>query len=142
MVEARAQVLSTDLSPAGSATMRLSSRSSTYGPFLSERLMLASPTFTTAADDHGVGGLAAAGLETQSRLAPRRLLAVLINCCWLGTFTTTVRVVDRVHGFTTNLRTPAHEAAAAGATVLDVLVLLVADGADGGLAVFVDQADF
>src|ERR1700712_4431011 len=48
--------------------------------------------------------------------------------------TTTVRVIDRVHGRATRLRADAHVTLAAGFTDLDVLVLGIADRADRGAA--------
>ena len=55
--------------------------------------------------------------------------------------TTTVRVVDRVHGDTTDGRALALPAHAAGLAPVDVGLLGVADLADGGAAAHVDVAD-
>src|SRR5690606_29168212 len=56
--------------------------------------------------------------------------------------TTTVRVVDRVHGDTADGRADALPAATAGLTPVDVRLLGVADLADGCAAACVDVADF
>ena len=55
--------------------------------------------------------------------------------------TTTVRVVDRVHGDTTDGRADALPAHAAGLAPVDVRLLGVADLADRGAAARVDVAD-
>src|ERR1700712_1289352 len=90
-----------------------------------------------AADDQAVARLvrvpgAALGL------APRRHRGATTGGLALST---TVRVVDRVHGDTTDggaLALPAH---AAGLAPVDVRLLGVADLADGGAAAHVDVAD-
>ncbi|BAS16773.1 conserved hypothetical protein [Arthrobacter sp. Hiyo8] len=58
------------------------------------------------------------------------------------TFTTTVRVIDRVHGDTTDGRANALPAHTAGLTPVDVRLLGVADLADGSAAAHVNVADF
>jgi len=45
---------------------------------------------------------------------------------------TTVRVVNRVHRHTARLRADAHVTLAAGLADLDVLMIVIADRADGG----------
>src|SRR5690606_8711822 len=55
--------------------------------------------------------------------------------------TTTVRVVDRVHGDTAHGRADALPALAAGLAPVDVRLLGVADLADGGTAARIDVAD-
>lgn len=57
------------------------------------------------------------------------------------TLTTTVRVVDRVHGDTTHGRADALPAHTAGLAPVDVRLLGVADLTDGGAAARVHQAD-
>src|SRR4051812_21301887 len=58
------------------------------------------------------------------------------------TFTTTVRVVNRVHGYTTDGRANALPAHTAGLAPVDVRLLGVADFADGCAAAHVNVADF
>jgi hypothetical protein len=57
-------------------------------------------------------------------------------------FTTTVRVVDRVHGYTTGLWANALPAVTAGFTDLGEFVFLVTDFANGGSAINGDTAHF
>ena len=81
-----------------------------------------------------------AGLVTQSRLTPRGDRAGTADRGLA--FTTTVRVIARVHDGTANLRSPAHVALAAGLTDLLVGVVDVTDLTDGGHAVHRNVAHF
>jgi hypothetical protein len=58
------------------------------------------------------------------------------------TFTTTVWVVDWVHGYTTNGWANALPTHAAGLAPVDVRLLSVTDFTDGGAAASVDVTDF
>jgi cytosine/uracil/thiamine/allantoin permease len=58
------------------------------------------------------------------------------------TFTTTVWVINRVHGYTTNGRANALPAHAASLTPVDVRLLSVTDFTDGGAATSVNVTDF
>src|SRR5918993_1499654 len=58
------------------------------------------------------------------------------------TFTTTVRVVNRVHGYTTDGRADALPAHTAGLAPVDVRLLSVAHFTDGCAAAHIDVADF
>src|SRR3954453_12021609 len=91
---------------------------------------------TTTADDQLVARLATAG--TTLGLAVRVHRVATTGRLAL---TTTVRVVDRVHGDTTDGRALALPPHAAGLTPVDVALLGVADLADGGAAAHVDVAD-
>src|SRR5690242_5311377 len=84
--------------------------------------------------------LAAASLVAKRLLTPwrTRCLSHTVST----TITTTVRVIYRVHHHTTDGRTLAQVAAAAGFTDFDVLVLFVADDTDGRGAVQVYAANF
>src|SRR3954452_21827264 len=85
-----------------------------------------------ASDDVAVGRLALlAGAVADGRHAPRRLRMVAQR---RGALTAAVRMVDRVHGRASRLRAYAHVALAAGLADRDVLVVGVADRADGGPA--------
>ncbi len=57
-------------------------------------------------------------------------------------FAAAVRMIDRVHGNTTDLRTLAQPAAAASLTDIDVFMFHVADLTQGRFALAVDQANF
>src|SRR5690606_16205845 len=93
-----------------------------------------------ATDDHPAARFAAvAGFGALGALTPRRDRVAATGGF---TFTTTVRVVDRVHDDTTHDRAFAQPAAAAGFADLGVHVVGVGDGTDGGHAGFVHQADF
>src|SRR4051794_5055299 len=90
----------------------------------------------TAADDERVARLAATG-------AALGLAARVDRVATTGglALTTTVRVVDRVHGDTADGRALALPAHPAGLAPVDVRLLGVADLADGGPAADVDVAD-
>src|SRR5207237_916675 len=88
-----------------------------------------------AADDLGVAGLALA--RTAFRLAPR---GDGVTSTGRLALTTTVRVVDRVHGDTADGRALALPTVAAGLAPVDVRLLGVADLADRRAAADVDVA--
>src|SRR3979409_2445574 len=77
-------------------------------------------------------------LQAHGRLAPRRLRHATDRRLRLAT---TVRVVTRRHHHATHRRTPAHAALVAGAAHLLVLVLDVAQRADGRAAPHLNDAD-
>src|SRR4051794_19874176 len=140
IVERRDQVLITFLVPFSFCTSTFLSRwSSTKGPFFRLRGTanpLALLVGLAAADDHRVTGLAAtcAALGLTSgvdRVASTAGLALA----------TAVRVVNGVHGDTTDGRALALPAHAAGLAPVDVGLLGVADLADSGAAADVDVAD-
>src|SRR3712207_4742335 len=99
----------------------------------------ASPLATaTAADDVTVRLLALlAGAVAERRHAPRGLRMVAQRA---GALAAAVRVVDRVHGLAARLRAHAQVALAAGLADRDVLVVGVADDADGRPALRADHA--
>src|SRR4051794_3351215 len=124
-------------------SIRSISRSSTHGPFLDERdisgrlacggssaaSLLAA---ASAADDVTVGLLALlAGAVADRRHAPGRLRMVAQRPAALAA---AVRMVDRVHGLAARLRAHTEVALAAGLADGDVLVVGVADHADGRAA--------
>src|SRR6188472_42977 len=86
---------------------------------------------TATANDELLRGLGLVA-STALGLAPRRHGRAAAGGLAL---TTAERVIDRVHGHTTGLRTDALPAVAAGLADLDELVFGVADLADGGAAV-------
>src|SRR4029079_13516559 len=89
-------------------------------------------------DDVAVGLLALlAGAVADRRHAPGRLRVVAQRG---GALATAVRVVHRVHGGAARLRAHAHVALAAGLAHGDVLVVGVADDADGRAALGPDLA--
>src|SRR5690606_22195714 len=89
------------------------------------------------AHDEFVGRLVGPRLLALGRLAPGR--------DWMTTargpaFTTAVRMVDRVHGDAAIVRTLAAPAGPASLAVVDVAVIRVGNGTDGGDARTVHQA--
>src|ERR1700733_9976910 len=95
IVERRAQVLIGFLSrEAAAASTFFSKWASQNGPFLTERAIAYSLALVTALDDHRRRALVAAGTITLCRGSPR---ADRIATCSSLTFTTTVRVIDRIH---------------------------------------------
>src|SRR6478672_8776162 len=116
--------------------------SSTKGPFFRERGMVPSLRSAllaglAAADDHRVAGLvrpASASLGLSVRVHRVATTGGL-------TLTTTVGVVDRVHGHTAHGRALALPAHPAGLAPVDVRLLGVAHLADRGAAAQVDVAD-
>src|SRR5690606_32918374 len=114
---------------------------STKGPLCTERgtlsyLHLSRLLRLAAANDHVVSALVLARLVALRRHAPRsnRVLAEVTALA------TTVRVIDRVHGRTTNRRTNTAPALRTGLAELPQAVLAVADFADRGAAVNVNPA--
>src|ERR1700712_1383035 len=140
IVERRDQVLITILVFFSfCASTFLSRWSSTNGPFFNERgiyPVLSLLVGATAAHDHGVTGLVAAG--TALGLAAR---VDRVTATGGLALTTTVRVIDRVHGHTADGRALALPPHSAGLTPVDVALLGVADLADGRAAAHVDIAD-
>src|SRR6516225_6146325 len=95
IVERRDQVLIGFLSrEAAAASTFFSKWASQNGPFLTERAIAYSLTLVTALNDHRRRALVAAGAIALRRRAPR---AHRIAACGGTAFTTTVRVIDRVH---------------------------------------------
>src|ERR1700761_5504097 len=146
IVERRDQVRMTFLVPLSFWTSTFLSRwSSTNGPFFRLRGMsveLLYPACSAllvgapAAHDEGVAGLAT------TRPALRLALRVARVPATGGlALTTTVRVVDRVHGHTTDGRALALPPHPAGLAPVDVRLVGVADLADGGAAAHVDATD-
>src|SRR5262245_21992416 len=82
--------------------------------------------------------LAAARLVTLGRLAPRRHRMTAAGCL---AFTATERVIHRVHGNATHMRTLSKPATAAGLADRHVLVIDVADLSDRRQALDVDLPD-
>src|SRR5690242_17225620 len=137
IVERRDHVLITFLLPLSFWTSTFLSRwSSTNGPFFKLRgTELPLLVRTTTADDQLVAGLAAAGTALGLAVGVHRVATT-----GRLALTTTVRVVDRVHGDTTDGRALALPAHAAGLAPVDVRLLGVADLADRGAAAHVDEA--
>src|ERR1700722_2977584 len=120
--------------------------SSMKGPFLAERDIVLSSKFlvamldttnllrarlgvsqkllAAAVDDEHIGPLVVAGLISAGRLAP---WGYRVTSARGLTFTTTVRVIDRVHRNTAVRRTNALPAVASGLTDRDILVVRVAN---------------
>src|ERR1700712_5623974 len=98
---------------------------------------MAVPFILATRDDHRLRALVIASAVALGQRVPRRHRRLTLT----GTaFTTTVRVIDRVHRDTTNRRTDALPADRAGLAVLAQLVLFVGDFADRRAAVDVDLA--
>src|SRR6187401_2037263 len=97
-VDRRDHVLTTRFSPAlFIASIFSSSDVSTNGPFFNERLMaLLRPLL----HDEAIGVLTVAGLEALGWLTPRRYR---VPAAGRLAFTTTERVIDRVHGHATHV---------------------------------------
>src|SRR5271155_5833287 len=95
IVERRDQVLIGFLSrEAAAASTFFSKWESQNGPFFTERAIAYSLTLVTALDDHARRALIATGAITLRRRAP---WAHRVATCSRLAFTTTVRVIDRVH---------------------------------------------
>src|SRR5215207_3415099 len=146
IIERRDQVLITVwVSAVFCASTFFSRCPSTNGPFFKLRgisilswflsLSKGSAAGLAAADDLGVAGLALA--RTAFRLAPR---GDGVTSTGRLALTTTVRVVDRVHGDTADGRALALPAVAAGLAPVDVGLLGIADLADRCAAADVDVA--
>src|SRR6476660_3556001 len=145
IIERRDQVLMTFLVPRPFCTSTFLARwSSTNGPFFRLRGISSVPSSTL--DSALLAGLAATNDQTRARLvlvpgaalglAPRRHRMASTGGLAL---TTTVRVVDRVHGHTAYGRALALPAVAAGLAPVDVRLFGVADPADRGAAADVDH---
>src|SRR5690606_20380998 len=90
-----------------------------------------------ATDNHVVGALVGTGLRALGREAPRRNRMTATGGT---TLTTTMRVVDRVHGGTTNGRTDTFPTLGAGFAQRTQAVLGVRDFAQGRAALGQDLA--
>src|SRR6185503_20516983 len=95
------------------------------------RLPIANLLSSPILEDHPLRALVAARLVAACRLAPRRHR---ISAARSLAFTATVRMVHRVHGHPANVRAQTFPARTPGLTERNVLVLDVADLADGRLA--------
>src|SRR5574343_389899 len=139
IVERRDQVLIGRLSLVARTASTLSIRcASTNGPFLRERPISYPLTLMTALNDHAVRALIAAGTVTLGGLTPR----VDRYTTFAGaTFTTTMRVIDRVHGDTTHRRANTTPALSPRLADLAQVVFLVAHFANRGAAFDVHTAN-
>src|SRR4051794_15430027 len=154
-VDRRDQVLMTFLSPPRfMPSIFSSSGTSTKGPFFSDLLMYypsdfsrfavcGLPTancqlFRSPSDDEAIGPLRVARLVALGRHAPRRHRVTAARGL---AFAAAERVVDRVHRDAAYVRPDALPAAAPGLADRHVLVVDVADRADGRETVHVDLAD-
>src|SRR5262252_2250858 len=90
-----------------------------------------SPSALPPLHDHFPRTLVTPRLGTQGRKAPRRLRMVALD----ATFTTSVRMVHRVHGHAPDSGTLALPARAPGLAVSHVLVVEITDLTDGGHAI-------
>src|SRR5438067_6324651 len=143
IVLARAHVLITRFSflPFSVETFVINA-SWTYGPFLmllaiidsQNSELLGSLAALSSADDESLRWLFLVARLHAFLVAP------LVHDVTATAGTTTVRVIDRVHDFTTNLGTHTEPAALSSLTVRHQLVLGVADGADRRQAIAVDHA--
>src|SRR5262245_49043166 len=113
------------------AAIAFRSGASTKGPFLTERAML----FRLPLHNELVGALVVARFVTQRRLPPRRHRVVALD----ATFTTTVRMIDRIHDDAANRWPHAHVANASGFSQRDILVIQIAHLTDRRHAVHVDE---
>src|SRR5215210_1119395 len=141
MTDARDQVLTTFFSLRRFiSSIRPCSRSSMNGPFLIERDMLSYlPLLPVArSDDQTSGRLRPPGAVAHRRLAPRRLGRHPRRGLALAA---AVRMVAWVHDDTADFRTLAHVAGSPGLAEVLVLVVEVADLADGGHALDAHPAD-
>lgn len=93
------------------------------------------------ADNPFVGRLAISGNDTAGNLSPRgfRTLALTKG---LMSFTTTVRMVDSVHGGTKDGRATTEPAGTSGLTDNDLVMIDVRYDTDGSPAFLMDAADF
>src|SRR5450830_1310743 len=140
MVERRDQVLIGFLSLAACAASTFFTRwASQNGPFFNERVMCYPLFLATARDDHGSSTLVAACLLTLSLLTPWRNW--MTTSCGL-TFTTTVRMVNRVHDHTANGRTNTTPTHRTRFTDLTQAVFGIADFTYGSAAFDVHTANF
>src|SRR5690606_8117010 len=112
-------------------TRRQTGLSRRSGPFLASLLHV------TATDDELIRSLVLAGAGALGVLAPRRNRGTTTRG---PAFTTTMRVVDRVHGDAADVRTPAHVTLATSLAQVLVHVLGVRHRADHGQARFQNHA--
>src|SRR5436190_622259 len=115
------------------AAIAFKSGASIKGPFLIERAML----FRLPLHDKLVGALIVSSLVTESRLAPRRHRVIPLH----ATFTTAMRVIDRIHDHAANGRTYAQMPDAAGLSECHLFVVEVANLPDRRDAIQIDQPD-
>src|SRR5947207_1686594 len=115
--------------------MRPNRRSSTHGPFLDERLKARLPLLPAPTHDHAVGRLVllARGIAERGHAPGRDRMAARSG----RALAATMRMVDWVHRGAAGLGALALVAVAPGLPDVDVLVLHVADGADGRSTVHV-----
>src|ERR1019366_4129274 len=92
----------------------------------------------SAFDNQVIGALAVTRLRTKRRESPRRLRMITLYAA----FTTTVRVIHRIHSHTTVGRTLPEPARLSSFTEGDVLVVEVADLSDGRHAIQAKLSDF
>src|SRR5262245_42072913 len=136
-VERRDHVLTTFFCRDAFSASTFSTRwASTNGPFAVDRPTAAS-LLLPPGHDVPVGRLAPPRLGALGRLAPRCHRVVALP----ATLAPAHRMVDRVHGDAAHRRPDAHPPGTPGLPDRDVLVVEVADLADGGEAVHVDQPD-
>src|SRR5215213_3276424 len=131
MTDARDHVLTTRFSlRLFISSIRPRRRDSMNGPFLTDRDMCSSLPLLPAprADDQPSGRLRPPGAVAHGRLAPRRLGRHSGRGLALAS---AVRMVSRVHDDASDLRALAHVPGAAGLAEVLVLVVEVADLADG-----------
>jgi hypothetical protein len=96
----------------------------------------------TALNDKFIGGLLLVPSFLAFDVAPGALQVLATTTGFASAFTTTVRVVDRVHTHTANSRASAEPASPASFATLNVHVLAVADLTDRSVALGVNAADF
>lgn len=111
--------------------------------FFAERLMLSPPSLSSlgaAPDDQPIGCLALlAGPVAESRFAPGCDRAGLADRRLA--FTTTVGVINRVHGRTADVGTTSHVAFTTGLADVDNFIFDIADDTDNGPAALQYHAD-
>src|SRR5262245_30703138 len=134
MVERRLHILITSLRPPSrTLSAFLSRKPSTNGPFQTERVTSDYPLLALAlvarAHDELVGRLVGPRLLALGRLAPRGDRMTAARGAALAA---AMRMVDRVHGDTAIVRALAEPALAASLAEVDVAVVGVRHGADGG----------
>src|SRR6476661_3137234 len=140
IVERRDQVLTGFLSLAACAASTFFTRwASMNGPFFNERVMFYPLFLAAARDDHRRSALVRTRLLALGLLAPWRH-RMTTGC--RTTFTTTVRVVDRVHDDTADGRADTAPTHRTGFTDLAQAVLGVADFTHGGAALDVHATHF
>src|SRR5690606_29775330 len=107
--------------------------------FFRERGTVESLYLLATTDDHVIGALVRTSLRALGREAPRRHRMTTTGST---TFTTTVRVINRVHGNTTNSRTNTTPALGTGLAQRTQAVLGVRDFAQGRTALGQHLAHF